>query len=96
MSEEKMTKLKWWDWHKQNPAVYELFVKYTKEAINAGHEHYGAKGVIERIRWHTSVETGGDIFKINNNWAPFYARLFMVDYPEHDGFFRLRATEGCE
>ena len=86
----------WWKWHNENPHIYELFVKYTFEAIQAGHEHYGAKGIIERIRWHTSVETSGDIFKINNNHAPFYARLFMVDYPKHDGFFRLRATEGCE
>lgn len=86
----------WWDWHKANPEVYELFKKYTFEAIAAGHEHYGAKGIIERIRWHTSVETKGDAFKINNNWAPFYARLFMLHHPDHDEFFRLRATEGCE
>ena len=93
MEDERTLKLIWWDFHKENPSVYELFKKFTFEAINAGHEHYGARGVIERIRWHTSVETKGDPFKINNNWTSFYARLFMVHHPEYDGFFRIRMLD---
>ena len=88
MSEKN--KRAWWEWHKQNPEVYELFKKYTFEAINAGHKHYSAYAIVERIRWHTEVETKGDEFKINNNHRPYYARLFMHHYKDHEGFFRLR------
>ena len=28
-------KHKWWDFHKANPQVYELFERFTNEAINA-------------------------------------------------------------
>ena len=47
--------------------------------------------MIHRIRWHIDVETEApDGFKINNNFSPFYARLWMVENPEREGFFRLR------
>jgi len=83
----------WWEWHKKNPHVYELFKKYTHQAISAGHKHYGAMAIIQRIRWHTEIETQGDMFKINNNHVPYYARLFAHDHPEHSDFFRMRSVE---
>lgn len=86
-------KEKWWEWHLKNPHVWELFVKYTFEMINAGHKHYSSMGIIERIRWHTHVETQGDQFKISNNHKTYYSRYFHEMYPEHDGFFRLRDIE---
>ncbi len=46
--------------HKDNPKVYEMFEKFTFSAIGAGRKHYGAQGIIERLRWWTSIETVGD------------------------------------
>lgn len=83
---------KWWNFHEENPAVWDLFQAFTFEAINAGHKHYSAMAIIQRIRWHTGVETKGSRFKINNNHVAYYARMFHVAYPEHDGFFRLRSA----
>jgi len=79
------------DFHAQNPRVYELIKAYTFEAIGSGLKRYSIQGVIERVRWQTSIETHGDDYKLNNNYAPFYARMFMEDFPEHQGFFRTRA-----
>jgi len=31
-----------------------------------------------------------DDYKINNNYIPFYARLFLAEHPECDGFFQTR------
>lgn len=87
-----INKRKWWEWHKENLHVWDLFEKYTYEAINAGFKHYSVASVIERIRWHADVETTGDTFKINNNHKAYYARYFHHMHPEHDGFFRLRET----
>ena len=83
-------KRKWWCYHKRNPEVYELFKRYTFQLIRAGHNHYSAKGVFERIRWHSDVETAGEPFKISNNYTPYYARLFMTEFKRHDGFFRIK------
>lgn len=89
MSVERL-KRAWWKWHKQNPEVWELFKKFTFDTINAGYDHYSVRAIVERIRWHTDVETKGDSFKINNNHMAYYARYFHHMYPEHDGFFRIR------
>ena len=90
MSED--LKQAWWRFHKENPEVWELFQQYTFQVIARGHKNYSVNAVIERIRWHSSVETQGDVFKINNNHRPYYARYFHHMYPEHDGFFRTRSV----
>ena len=83
-------KVKWWGWHKKNPLVYELFEKYTFDAIESGRKHYSHWAIINRIRWDREIETQGSDFKISNDYIGFYARLFHAQHPEHDGFFRLK------
>jgi hypothetical protein len=82
-------KQKWWMYHKENPDVYKLFKRFTFDAIARGHDNYSSKAVFERIRWHTEIETSGE-FKMSNNYTPYYARLFMWEFPEHQGFFRTQ------
>lgn len=76
-------------YHKKNPGIYNQFVTFTFQLIRAGREYYGPAGVVEQIRWNTAIK-GKGTFKVNNNYAPGYARLFHRDYPEYKGFFRLR------
>jgi|TARA_Y100000052_G_C2924379_1_gene70335 hypothetical protein len=83
-------KHKWWLWHKKNPHVYELFKKFTLIAIDRGHKEMSAWLIVNRIRWETSVETSGNDFKISNDFIAYYARLFMHDYPQYEGFFRTK------
>ncbi len=78
--------------HKENPHVYELFNWFTLELIRAGVKHSGSEMVLGRIRWETTINTTGDRFKINQNYAAYYARKFMEDFPEYAGFFRTRKT----
>ncbi len=78
------------DFHKKNPAVWELFKRFTFETIHKGWDHYSVNAVVERIRWHSAIETTGDETKINNNFHPHYARLFHIAFPQYDGFFRTR------
>ncbi len=77
--------------HKQHPEVWDSFADFTFMLIRRGFQNYSVKAVFERVRWEKDM--GGDgktQFKINNNYAPYYARRFMRMYPEHDGFFRTR------
>ena len=82
----------WWDWHKKNPHVYQLFERFTWQCIAAGRTHYSAMAILQRIRWHSEIETKGDDFKINNNHAPYYARLFAHQNPKYKDFFRTRTV----
>jgi len=86
-------KIKWWNYHRQNPQVFELFERFTFDVIKTGRKHYSAKAIFERIRWHTDVETTGEPFKLSNNHTAYYARLFMHEHPEYCGFFRVKEIE---
>ena len=90
----KDRKAKWWSWHKKNPEVYELFEKFTLQAIKRGQKRLSAWLIINRVRWETSVETYGDPFKVSNDYIAFYSRYFMHRYPQYKGFFKLHAMIG--
>ncbi|RDY58474.1 hypothetical protein [Flagellimonas nanhaiensis] len=81
---------KFYSFHSKYPNVYKMFKKLTFKAIKRGFKNYGAKGVMELVRWHTAGPTKEDGFKINNNYTSYYVRLFEKEHPEHIGFFRKR------
>lgn len=79
-------------YHKENPHVYQEFKKLTFKTIQKGFKHYSARGIIQLLRWHTGVSENGTGLKINDHRSMYYGRMFMNEYPEHDGFFRLRSS----
>ena len=84
----------WLDFHEANPHVYDLIERFAFEAIAAGHKHYSMMAIIQRVRWHTMVETeGGDTFKINNNFSPYYSRQFLQQ-PALRGLLPPRTVKG--
>ena len=89
-------KHEWQTFHDKNPEVYELFERFAFMTIKSGFDHYGSMAILQRVRWHKDVETNDELFKINNNHAPFYARLFMKNHPQHEGFFRTRKSTADE
>jgi hypothetical protein len=86
-----ITDTKFPKYHMDNPHIYDAFKKYTMQLINAGRKYAGAKAIIERMRWD-SWTRGNDAYKINNNYAPLYTRMFENEYPEHNNFFRKRKS----
>lgn len=78
---------------RRNPHIYQLFIKFTMEAIAAGRTAYSSRTIFHRIRWHVEVDTVGDRFKINNNHSPYYARKLMNRMPLVRGFFRTREVQ---
>ena len=77
-------------WDAMNPHFYTMFKKFTFEAINKGHTKLSAWLVSNRIRWETTIVTKGEPYKISNDFIALYARKFMKDYPEYEGFFRTK------
>ena len=91
------SELKFWEFHQNNPNLYELFKQFTFQVIQLGRDHYSADAILHRIRWETDMASKDDKgFKINNNYQAYYARLFMRDHPAHRGFFRTCVMKtGC-
>lgn len=89
------------DFHTANPEIYDLFARFTEEALRSGMKKVGAKFVFERIRWELYVATTGagwcvatkrDL-KLNNNFTAWYARLYMAKNRHRIGVFELRTAK---
>lgn len=77
--------------HRANPQVWVLFQRYADEARRAGFHTYSSYSIIERIRWHVAMETRSmDGLKINNDFRPYYARMYLATHPAAGGFFEMR------
>jgi hypothetical protein len=76
-------KERWWVWHKDNPEFYDLFKRFTFEAIRKGHRRLSAST-------ESMIVTTGNEYKISNDFIALYARLFMFEYQDYKGFFRTR------
>lgn len=81
------------EFHNANPDVFRMFTNYAFDAIRLNRKNFGAAMIIQRIRWYCMVETTGSEFKVNNNYSPYYARLFELKFPHYKGFFKTRAIK---
>lgn len=77
-------------YHRENPHVYAMFKKFALQSASR-RSRFSARAVFHRMRWQSMIE-GNDEFKINNNYSPYYARLFEQEYPDLAGFFEKRKT----
>ena len=83
------------EYHARNPQVFELFRKFSEQVRETGHKHFGAKAIMERIRWEVAIKTSeSDGFKVNNNFTSRYVRLLERERPEFVGLFRKRKLKG--
>lgn len=81
-------------YHRDNPHVLERLIAMTDQAVAKGHRCIGIKLLFEVLRWETMISTKGDEYKINNNYAPRYARLIEQVRPDLEGVFRKRELRG--
>ena len=63
--------------HEKNPEVY---------------KNLSSEMIVNRIRWETDVMTTDKDYKINNDYKPFYSRLFMAEHKQYENFFRKRGS----
>jgi hypothetical protein len=81
------------EFHRENPHVYNELVEMALKLRGRGRKRYGIKSLFEVIRWHRALETSDEDFKLNNNHAPYYARMIMNAVPELKDFFELRVLK---
>ncbi len=71
-------------------ALVDKFIAATIQ-YRATHNHYGAKAIIEHLRWHSFAKDADVQFKINNTYTTDITRLVKMMFPgELDSFFQSR------
>lgn len=80
--------------HAENPHVYDELVRLARRAKRAGSSRIGIKMLFEVLRWRHTLRTGGDDFKLNNNYHSYYARIIMDRCPDLGDIFELRRLHG--
>ena len=80
-------------WAARNPGVVGLFFKFADLAWDSGRRPFGAKMIVERIRWEMATRKDShEDFKINNNYTAYLARMYVRRNPERDSLFKFRET----
>lgn len=78
------------DYDRENPQVYALFKKFAILIRKSGRSSYGAKSIMERIRWEMDLKNELYSFKINNNFTSRYVRKLILDDNSFGAFFQTR------
>jgi len=80
--------------HAENPRVYTVMVYLARQWIDrTGRHKIGMQALFERARWEIAIATSDPDYKINNNFAAYYARLIMYQESDLDEIFNLRTSE---
>lgn len=70
--------------------IWKEFERLALIVWETGRRRYSAQTIMHVIRWDSEIERGQGEFDINNNWIAYYSRMFMMQYPEAEGFFETR------
>lgn len=77
----------------RHPEIWRAFERFALELAAAGDGPLGARLVLERVRWELALEPREGrlaVPRVNNNFAPFYARRFARVHPRLADRFRFR------
>lgn len=79
-------------WLEQNPEVWFAFEREADRIWRRGRRHYSARTIVEWLRHETAIaEKGPDAeYKVNGNFVPSLARLWLCHHPKRGGFFEIR------
>ncbi len=76
-----------------NPELYKQYRRRVEERLARDPSaRIGSKQVIEIMRWFSDAHAEGDVAKINNNCTSLFARLYVLEHPEHEGAFTTRRS----
>lgn len=83
---------KFYEFHFQNPHVYDQLARLSREWMSHGHARLGIATLFEKLRWewHIAGLKDSEGYKLNNNFRSLYARLLMTQEPDLAGLFEIR------
>jgi hypothetical protein len=84
------------EFDRMHPEVWEMFLRFARDAHQRGRKRFGAKMIMERIRWYFTIESHPDSkepFKLNNNYTARYVRKLHAMHPELGHLFATRRIQ---
>lgn len=75
--------------NKNNPEIFHKIVELA-DCQRVTRPHYSIEIIMNVVRYHTDLDGKGDPFKLNNNYKPFYSRMYM-QYRKCPSFFETRS-----
>lgn len=79
------------NYHAKRPEIYEEFKKVAHQLIARGYRRLSSQLICEVIRYNSMITKIGE-YKINNDAAAGYSRLFEKDHPQYEGYFLKRLS----
>lgn len=76
-------------WLEENGHLYREFERLALQMARR-RTHYGARSIVEKMRFDMTISERGGEFKINGNFVPYMARLFALCNPNHAELFEYR------
>lgn len=78
----------------ENPQVYRTLRQFALNYIRAtGATRIGVQMIVEKLRYETGIVTRSADFKVNNDFAAYFARKLMALEPELAGRFETRTSD---
>lgn len=79
------------EWLARNWHVWQAFEREANFVWDRGRRHYSARTIGEYLRHETLVREADCDFKVNDWYWPDLARLYLMIYPDREGFFERRS-----
>lgn len=74
-----------------NPHVFAKLVEHLRRETDSG-RHVGADEICTYLRGHDFVGIDGDVFKVNHDYTPVWAREIRKRYPDLAPYIELRKS----
>lgn len=81
-------------YHQANPHLYELYKAIAMQLIQQNRRVIGSAHIFQKMRYEYQFKTDGSPFKIDNNFAPHYARKFVLENPQYGHLFKFKPLKG--
>ena len=79
--------------HEKHPEVYDGLLELCWRWVARGGGRWSIWSAFAVLRWERRIAglpDADELFKLNNNYTGYYARLLMEKNPALDGLFELR------
>lgn len=83
-------------WLMANWAIWLAFERRANRLWASGVKHAGARMIWEVLRYFSVLRERESDYKVNGNFCPDCARLYLLVHPERKGFFETRIAKGAE
>lgn len=80
-------------WLDKNFHIWREFERRANAMWSTGRKHYGARTIMEVVRYDSDLKEKAGEFKINNNFVPGLARLYACHHADRESFFEFRQIE---